>query len=168
MEIDINLTKEDWVKYNQYLSKRFKSIVNKNTFFKDMVPWFFWGLIATSAMNFLDEEIHWPTCILTTMIFVLIGLCATRKSKKAQDLMMPSSDGVFIGSHHFKFDELGIHSSGTKYNSNMQWSAVKNIEFSDDYILIFIDTVQAYIIPTNQIESITELKDILTKYSKLT
>ena len=157
MEIDIQLSKEDWLKFNQFVQKRtlkkLKGFVDG--IFGNLVIWLI--LIALFAVLFLTVKVwHWPTAISVATVFVaMIGLFLLN-IYRLQSSLMPSEHGSFIGKHHFVFDERGIHSEGKGYSGFHSWDVVQSIEHPSGMVILFLDTTFGYIFPEDQLENTAE------------
>ncbi len=153
MEIDIQLTKEDWIKFNKFVQKR--SLKNlkgfAGSFFGNMVIWLL--LIAIFVILFLTVKTwHWPTAIFVATVFiVMIGL-SLWNIYRMQSSLMPSENGSFIGKHHFVFDDNGIHSQGKGYKGYHSWEVVKSIERQSGIIIFFLDTAFGYVFPEDRLD----------------
>lgn len=98
------------------------------------------------------SDFHWPTAGIVTGILVCIAIMTFFKFKKYYRAYEPDVDGVFIGTHKYKFDEDGIHSYGKGYESRHSWDIVKTIKKEAGMIMLFIDTSAAFIIPEEKVE----------------
>lgn len=160
MEVEIQLTKEDWMKFNKFVQKRtlkkLKGFVDG--FFGNLLIWLI--LIVIFVILFLTVKVwHWPTAIFVTTVFIVMISLFLWNIYRLQSSLMPSEQGSFIGKHHFVFDEKGIHSEGKGYRGFHSWDVVKSIERHSGIIILFLDTAFGYIFPENQLENPAEFLD---------
>ena len=157
MEIDIQLRKEDWLKFNQFVQKRtlkkLKGFVDG--FFGNLVIWSV--LIMIFVILFSTVKVwHWPTAISVATVFTIIIGLFFWNIYRLQSSLMPSEQGSFIGKHHFVFDENGIHSEGKGYTGFHSWDVVQSIEYHSGVLILFLDTTFGYIFPEDQLDNPAE------------
>lgn len=160
MEIDIQLTKEDWMKFNKFVQKRtLKNLKGvAGGLFGNLVIWLV--LTVIFVILFLTVKVwHWPTAIFITTIFMVMMSLFLWNLYRMQSSLMPSEQGTFIGKHHFVFNENGIYSEGKGYKGYHSWDVIKSIESNSGLIILFLDTAYGYLFPENQLENAAEFLD---------
>ena len=151
MQIEIDLEKADWAKYQTYVEKRLPAqaslAVNKR--WRTILIWLL-TIMFLLALNFV-RHFDWPTALFVAAVFialfgvVLIQLASVRKAFE------PAADGVFCGHHKFTFTDEGIASSGRGYHGLHSWNLVKKVIRAEGMILIFLDTIFAYVLPESKL-----------------
>ena len=157
MELNLQLTQNDWVEFNKYLQRK-KNIELKgvvSSFGGNFILWLFLGLGFVFMFRMFDK-IHWPTATFVAIAYTLLIVQQIWNSTKLQKALMPSNEGTFVGKHHFTIDQTGIHSKGQGYKCFHEWSVVKSIERENGKIMIFIDTAHALLFPEEQLENVEE------------
>jgi len=128
-----------------------------------------WAIITIAILSIFNSsgEIHWPTALSITVLFVILFIALILNSKKLKKAFTPSNEGAFVGQHQILFSNEGIKSQGQGYISTREWNTVKSIELTDKMILIYLDTAYALILPLEKLESPDELYQFITaKYNK--
>jgi hypothetical protein len=153
MELTLQLDRDDWKKFQAYLQKEFQKGASA-------LPGSFWlNALLIGVMVFIllflfpqGEEFHWHTAGVVAAFFILTFILFLLNLTRMNKALEPSDQGIFIGEHHFKFDEDGIHSRGEGYEGRHAWSAVMNIERSDGMILVFMDSTYAFLFPEHKLQ----------------
>jgi hypothetical protein len=154
MEFTIQLDKDDWKKYQTYLQKEFQkgaSVLSGSFWLNALLI----GAMVVVIMFLLPqgEAFHWHTAGVVAIFFILTFILFLLNLMKMNKAFEPSDKGIFIGEHHFKFDEDGIHSRGKAYEGRHAWSSVMKVERSDGMILIFMDSAYAFLFPEHKLEN---------------
>ena len=157
MEIEIQLTKEDWMKFNKFVQKHRQKELKGfiGGFFSNLVIWLVLTVIFVSLFRTVSGW-HWPTAIFVMTIFIAIFGLFFWNMYRLQSSLMPSEQGTFIGKHHFMFDENGIHSEGKGYRGYHNWDVIVSVERSSGIIIFFLDTAYGFLFPENQLQNPTE------------
>ena len=157
MEVEIQLTKEDWIKFNKFVQRHRQK--ERKGFWGGFSGNFSVWLVLTVIFFILIHTVngwHWPTAIFVITVFVAIIGLFFWNLYRLQSALMPSEQGPFIGKHHFVFDENGIHSVGKGYRGYHNWDVIKSIERNSGIIIFFLDTAFGYLFPENQLEDPAE------------
>ena len=167
MNVSIKLEKDDWLRFQKYLEKdiqkKNKSWVNGILF--SVILWFILAFIFMNVFN-AHVTFHWPTAGMATLfygVFMITNIFNLHKFKKA---CIPADSGVFLGEHRFILNNEGINSIGKGYEGKQSWSLVQRVERSDGMILIFMDTVYAYIFPETKLENPEEFYSYVASHAK--
>ncbi len=155
MEIQITLEEADWKNYLTCVRKEVlashKSWIN--SVWVDM--FIFWVMVTILIMLLLGpfRIIHVPTALTILLFFLLLFIFFLVKGDKAKTAFKPSKQGIFYGTHTFIFDDNGIVSKGDGYKSEYSWKIIQKITKSPSMILIYLDTVNTLIFPTEKLEN---------------
>lgn len=169
MEISIQLEAEDWRQFQKFLEKEIpKKVKHWSGGF-----WFnvaLWTLIALtfSFMFRSGEDFHWPTAGFVAVTFVVMFALFVYNLVQQGKAYAPAEDGVFVGEHHFVFDEKGIATKGEGYDARHSWSTVKRIERVNGMILIFLDTAYAFVLQESKLDNPEALYNYICEQYKLT
>lgn len=152
MKITIELSIEDWRKYHKYLSKRLSASVKtfSNSFLFNVILWMILVLIFMFVLRHF-EDFHVPTAGLVLGIISCLVIWVYFYNKKYIKAFEPKTNGSFLGTHNFEFDEWGIHSYGDNYDAKHSWNVVQEIQRDSGLIIIFVDTVMAFIFPEEKL-----------------
>jgi hypothetical protein len=167
MEIQIDLEKQDWVRYQAYVEKKLQS-ESKTVKGRRWITALTWVVTIAFmlALNFIDQ-FDWPTAAYVSLALlslcgvVVLHLAITRKT------IEPANDGVFCGRHTFTFTEEGIASRGHGYHGLHSWDLVKHVVRAQGLILIFLDSVYAYVLPESKLPNPDEVFDYVTRQHQL-
>jgi len=165
MELTIQLDRNDWKKYQTYLQKEFQkgaSVLPGNFWLNILL----WMMIAFLLLTFFPrlQDLHWPTAIVVSSFFLLTIILFLANMVRMNKAFEPSDNGIFIGEHHFKFDEEGIHSRGRGYEGRHDWSSVMKLERSEGMILIFMDSSYAFLFPELKLDNPDKVYDQICEY----
>jgi hypothetical protein len=152
VEIDIDLKKEDWSRFIKYIQKKkqrdVKGVVNG--FWKNMILWCILTIIFIALFKNVGK-LHYPTATFMFVLFAAIGGYYFLHMVQLQKTLAPSENGLFIGKHHFRFDQNGIISESRKAKSHYKWEAILSVVHENDMILLFVDTAYAIVFPEKQV-----------------
>jgi len=150
--------------YQSYVEKQATQIAShwSNSFWFNVACWFVIGLVY---VNVFKRFYHFnaPTAIFMASLFILIAaqfLAAMLRVKKAY---RPSEQGVFCGEHTFTLDDNGIGVTGNGYQSFHEWRLVKKLVRAEGVILIFFDSVYAYVFPEEKLDEPDNVYALLTE-----
>lgn len=152
MEIQIKLEKEDWKKFQSHiereLPKRCKTWLDG--LWGSLVTW----VVIALAFFFIFRQVDtfdWPTAATVGIFFILLTAFFFINVFRIRKAFEPAENGAFCGNHHFRFTDTGIESEGEGYKGFHSWETVKSVERTQGLILIYIDTVYAFIFPESKL-----------------
>ncbi len=163
MEIEIDLDKTDWAKYQAYVQKTLPAEA-KAGLSKRWTNILLWILTIgfLLALNLL-ERFDWPTAIFVSLVFISFFGILLFQLWTARNAFEPSADGVFCGRHTFTFTDEGIASRGRGYHGLHAWELVKRVVRAEGMILIFLDSIYAYVLPESKLPDPDEVFDFVTR-----
>ena len=170
MDIEIKLTRDHWNEFNRFVNKlRAKQInILFGSFWLNLIAWCVLVLIIMILYGLTKRRIDAPTAELLFFIFFILFMFFALVLYKHIKALAPSEKGLLLGTHYFIFDEKGIHSKGKGYESFHQWSTVIDIEVSKKLVILFLDTIYAFIIPIDQLDDhksfLDEIEILRNKY----
>lgn len=158
MKIAIKLEKEHWRAFNSYLCKKLAEN-NKTVFDNFLVNIIIWMVLGFSILFTLKMfgGIHWPTALLTSLVFVFIGLVLFYKNRAFQKAFEPMDNGSFCAEHSYQFLETGILTE----DGAIPWSKIILVERAQGMILLYLDTAFALIFPEDKLEHPDEFYDLV-------
>lgn len=161
MDVLIKLEVGDWLRFQSHIEKE----LAKNT--HSWITSFWFNLVLWTALAFIFMFVfqnagyfHWPTAGVVAIFFIIFITLFVLKLSIIRKASAPSDNGVFVGEHQFNFDADGIKTKGHGYEASHSWSIVKRIERTNGMILIYLDTVYAYVLPENKLSD----PDLLYNY----
>ena len=152
MEITIDLEQKDWGNYQSYIERALSpemNVLGKQWWVNVLI----WAALTVFFMFLLErmKTFDWPTAIFVATIFIIVAVLFVVQLVRARKAFLPAEDGVFCGRHTFVFSEQGIASRGHGYQGVHSWDLVRKIVRAQGMILIFLDTVYAYVLPESKL-----------------
>lgn len=156
MEINIDLTRDDYADYNKYYL--FKKRLKRQIYLVIIVAFVIPLLIKTGRP--FDLLNYLITVIFSGIIFGVLYFGAMSLTmiwiKK-----LPSDKGSILGNKKFTITDEGLLEE-TETNKNLQkWKGIKSIETNDNSVFIFVDNIAAYIIPKRFFKDETEQENFI-------
>ena len=149
MEIEIEITREDYKGFNEYIYK------NKKIFgrFRFAVPGFLILLIIVLNINRINDILYLVTQIVFILLVYFVLVLVSKQLRLRLIKKIPSEQGGILGKHTFRISDEGIWES-TEHNNNLtKWSGILSVETTNKFIFIFVDTHMAHIIPKRYFNS---------------
>ncbi|MGD2140892.1 MAG: YcxB family protein [Burkholderiales bacterium] len=167
MQIEIDLDQSDWTKYQTFVEKTLAA-ESGNVSSKRWMNILLWILtiVFLLALNFI-ERFDWPTAVYVSLVFISLFGALLFQLKDARKAFEPAVGGVFCGRHKLSFTEEGIVSSGRGYHGLHSWKLVKKIVRAEGMILIFLDTIFAYVLPESKLPNPDELYEYVTRQHRV-
>lgn len=157
MEISLQLEKADWQRFQRQTEKRLTKTKAPAWYHNFFISLLFWSTIGFLAMWLYPQigafQLHLPSALFISFFFILfisIFIFSLIKIKKAA---APSEQGIFIGHHTLFFGDDTIKSTGEHYESSIDWKAIIKIERSNGLIILYLDTLYAYIFPEEKLDN---------------
>jgi len=153
MDITITYEKEDWAKFQTILEKNIRQKI-KTRWDNFFISLFIWAVIGATSMFIFkrfSNEFHWPTAIYVAAFAIIFIGIFIQYLYRAKNAYAPSDSGCFIGTHTFTITETSITSKGLGYQSSHEWSLVHTIQRQDGFIILFVDTANAFIFPEHKL-----------------
>ena len=164
MEIDYNLTEEDYLSFNVFHAKSSKTVAKSLVLQRFLSPIIF--LIA----GFMFAWIGDGSLIVSLIIFSIMGILwivyypkyfyglITKNSRKM--LKEGKNDGL-LGDRCMILSDEGIVDSSSNGETKVKWAGIKKIEEDDNYFYIYNSAFTAYILPKQSLTNIVDARDYL-------
>ncbi len=162
IEFDITLSRDDWENFQRCMEKELpKRIRHWSDHF--LVTFFSWVIIAIIIMSLFQpgEEFHWPSAISVAIFFIAMIIYFLVYAMKFKKATLPSEKGIFVGTHHYRFDENGISTHGKGYRCQHSWDCIHRIERNNGMIMVFLDNAYAYIFNESKLDNADEFYDYI-------
>lgn len=142
MEINIDLTREDYADFNKFwfikkgLKKRVYTVI----------------IAAFGLPLLVDNEIPFTvvtyliSVIVFGLIFGLIYLGGTAITIKRTS-KLPSGNGSILGKKKYTITEDGFIEESENSKNIQKWEGIKSVETNRNSVFLFVDNIAAYIIP---------------------
>ena len=151
MEINIDLTRDDYADFNKYwfLKKGLKKRI-----YLVIIVAFGLPLVINSGRPF-EIMTYLSTVVIAGLVFGLIYLggltLAMKRTKK-----LPSDNGSILGKKKFIITDEGLIEESESNKNLQKWKGIKSVESNDNSVFIFVDNIAAYIIPKRFFKDVTE------------
>ena len=168
MEFEIELSKRDWLIFQKYTGRKVCLKLKDVSFgfMKNLILWMSISIIFFTMFEFFGE-MHLPTFVASAIIFSAIAAFYLAQTFRVRSVMQPLENGETYAVHKYKMDNSGIHSYSKNIESLCRWDAVIDVDRANDQILLYIDTLQAYIFPESQLENADELFSFIQSHTKM-
>ena len=166
MNIDVNVTKEEFLTYSRYACSRLvspKSSNNKN-FLVNFIIWFCLAFGFFSLLNYFNIKLshfHRPSAILAAIPFLIFAFYFMRNVKKIEQGSIPNDNGLVVGKRRLEFGEEGIKDTCELGHFYYKWKAVQDIVSNNGSIYLFIDGLLAQIVPKSSFKDESEHNEFL-------
>lgn len=165
MKFNIEITKENFVSYNQYVTKKIRLKTEENSVVKLLggSVWVFVILFFFMVYKFYSESCGLKLKSLNLafltlgMIFIIYFYWYKYSSILFAENQV-SKNGTVLGDWEIEINEDGIHENTQKCSSFFKWECVISIESDKSNLYIFVDSMKAIILPKNQIPIDIELQ----------
>jgi len=163
MEINIELTRNDYADFNKYwfLKKGLKKRIYLVIIVAIGLP-----LIINSGRPF-EIVTYLITVVFAGLIFGLIYLggmtIAMKRTKK-----LPSDNGSILGKKRFLITDEGLIEESESYKNLQKWKGIKGVETNDNSVFIVVDNIAAYIIPKRFFKDTEELRNFINAIEEKT
>ncbi|AXI10808.1 hypothetical protein CUC15_18475 [Oceanobacillus zhaokaii] len=168
MEINYNLTEEDYLNFNLFHMKNSKSVMNSLKMQRFLTPIFF------ILISYLFSQLGDTPFLFAFIPFLIISIIwivfyprffyktVIRNVKK---MIREGRNGGLIGKHRMIITEDGITETTSTDETKVNWSGIQAFKEDNDYFYLYNSSVSAYILPKRELKNADEVKDYLKKYS---
>lgn len=165
MEINFEVTKEDYIKFNLYHFDNSSSYKKNTKLVRYGVPICF--LFINMMMQTSVEDIIIDTVISAAIWIAIFPKMNKFLTKKGIEKLIKEGDNTeLFGSKRIIIDEESITIFNKSSTERVLKSAIKDVKIYDDIIVIYTSSMTAYIVPTRYLEG--DLKaDFIKQVSKI-
>ncbi len=142
MEIEVEINRKDFVKFNQYYMKQRKSLIQKLYPLILVVLVILLNIKRISDISYVIGNIIFVLIIYYAVVLILKPLISLRIKH------MPSEKGGILGKHKFIISDDGLMETTEHSESITKWNGVHSVKTTKNYIYVFVDNCAAHIIPT--------------------
>lgn len=165
MEINFEVTKDDYIKFNLYHLKNSPSQKKNFYLLRYAVPVLFALPVYFIGTNlFKQPSIYW---IIIAILFAVIWMITYPKQYKAlvkkeiEKILNEGDNSEILGKKVMIIDEKCITVYNKSSSEKISKDAIKDVKIYDDMVLIYISGISAHIIPTRYLDK--ELKNNFIK-----
>lgn len=165
MEINFEVTKDDYIKFNVYHIKNSASQKKNFNLLKYIIPAIFSLLIYFIGTNlFKQPSIYWG---IAAILFFIVGIIIYPKlyessiKKQIEKSMSEGDNSEIFGKKKMIIDDETITIYNNSSFEKISKSVIKDIKTYDDIIALYTSSITAHIIPTRYLDE--DLKNDLVK-----
>jgi hypothetical protein len=171
MEIEYNLTEEDYLHFNLFHIKNSKTGKKSLLIQRLIGPVIF--IMAAFIFAEIDEELSFT---LLLSIFIILSILwylfypkyffgyVKRHTKK---LISEGTNNGLIGKHVMTLDESGVTDISTTSETKVNWSGIQELKEDKEYLFLYNSAVSACILPKRDLENPEDIKKfVLGKIEK--
>ena len=164
MEINYNLTEEDYLNFNMFHVKNSKTVIRTLNMQRFLTPILFivlsYVLSKIGNMSFLGLFIAFLIASILWIIFYprYFYSYVIRNTKKM--IKEGKNDGL-LGEHCMVLSEDGIIDSTSNGETKVTWLGIKTLSEDRQNIYLYNSSVSAYILPKRELDDVEEVKTYL-------
>jgi YcxB-like protein len=164
MEINYNLTEEDYLNFNMFHVKNSKVVKRTLNMQRFLTPIIFivasFVLSKVGSMSFLGVFITFLVVSILWIIFYprYFYSYVIRNTKKM--IKEGKNDGL-LGEHRMVLSEDGIIDSTSNSETKVTWLGIKTLSEDRQNIYLYNSSVSAYILPKRELDDVGEIKTYL-------
>lgn len=155
-ELEIKLSLDDWNAVKLFIQKRMQAEKRSDSFWNSVVRFGIFVAIMVVVLlfygSFFDEPFNWPSAIIGFVFMLLVGIEMIMSEQKKLKYLDPLEDGFILGKKKLTVDENQIVVAAEHFQSHIDWAAILEIAESDEHIYLFVDKVDALVIPKRQLD----------------
>lgn len=164
MQINYDLTKEDYIDFNMHHGLRSKT-VKKSIFLQQYIIPIVYLIVPFFLEDFKSPKFKY--CMGVFIVIAIMWIVFYKKylnsyMKKRIIKMMDEGDTLKnCGNKVMIISEEGIEDIGEHDQSKLKWDGVYKIEESDKHIFIYTNSMSAYVIPIRALDNKERFLDVL-------
>lgn len=140
MKIAIDITKEDFWKFNKFALLHLPK-------YKGMILSALIGIPIVSIAVFKILGWSWVSSMIGGLVIgLLCDLFFVYRLKRKIMSLVKYNDGI-TGERNIEIDESGLSEYSPKIRSRYEWSAMYQLNQDGEYLYLFINSLQAVIVP---------------------
>ena len=165
MEINFEVTKEDYIKFNLYHVENSPSQKRNFILLRYLVPVLFSIPIYFIGTNlFKQSSVYWA---IVAVLFSVIWIITYPKQyralvkKETEKLISEGDNSEIFGQKNMIIDDEAVIIHHKSSSERILKNAIKDVKVYDDIIIIYLSSITAIIIPTRYLD-----KDLVDNFIK--
>ena len=156
MKVSFELTRQDYIEYNVFHQQNSKVCRKSMQMIRFSKPIIF--LILAYPISRLSSLPFWWWATVLIIISVVMIIKYPKRynkiiAKKVGQMLDEGNNVGLLGNRTIEITETAIISEGQAEERKTKWEAVERIYETQDYLYVYIGSLQAHIIPTRAFES---------------
>ena len=158
MEITVDITREDFGKFNTYVMRNNKAIKRFNL----IIPIFLIVVFLLKNLKDITNITFVVMLIIAVFVIYYVVMFFLNPLMSFAYKFIPLKDGAMLGEHKFRIADEGFWEIKANNETLTKWEGVKSIVENEKYIYIFIDAHMAHVIPKRCFNSEQEYLHFMT------
>jgi hypothetical protein len=177
MNLNVTVTKEDFLLFNKVASKKIYSVRNLANRYHivNVIHWIFFGIGVASLLHFYEDFrcsdlLKLNLALIFLGIWVVFGLVKNNWLYKSYLDRMIDDDKTTIGNFTFTFNEEGVIEKSLFHQTTYYWDCISNIVLENNLLILFCEPGKGIMIPIKDIspEEKDELASVLLSHKNYT
>ena len=147
-ELEYTVTEDDLIRFSEFHSAH-SPFVRRRRALYIFVPSAILFFIALSSYFYAGDIIGFISFGSIGLIWIPWASWGVRRRLRrvVRKLYREGSNKALNGRHRLRLSDDGIHSSCPTDDSTIRWTGISKIEFTPDYLYIYMTAVSAVIVP---------------------
>ncbi|AFS78803.1 hypothetical protein Curi_c17960 [Gottschalkia acidurici 9a] len=166
MELNINITEDDYVNFNIINYRNSKELIKRSRLMR-FLPIIFFMILPLFLSNHIPLWYRYIWFIIASIFYVFYYPKSEERSirKLARKMISEDKKGSILGERKIIIDETGVKTINTNDESITRWNGIEKVLVDKNYILIYNSPVSAYILPIRELaEEKEEVLKLLNEY----
>jgi len=169
MKVSFDLTRQDYIEYNIFHHLNSKASRKSMQIIRFAIP-VIYLLLAYPISKVSEIPFWWWATILTiiSVVWVIKYPKSFKKTiaKRVGKMLDEGKNVGLLGNRTIEITDTAITSEGQAGEMKTNWEAVERICETEDYLFLYIASVQAYIIPKRAFENKEKEDDFIQTIKK--
>lgn len=160
-ELNYQMTKEDYIEFNEFHSKNSKTVMRSINFTRMLVPIliFFFLFISGNIKDLVMISIFSIYSVLWFIFSSKIILYSIRK--KVLKMVEEDNQGDLFTLKKITIDNSRIHWQSENSAGNYNWSTVVKVCETNKAVYIYVSSIQALVIPKRLSSQMIDMKELV-------
>lgn len=163
---EVAVTRQDFRTYSKFACSRLTAPENRGwkPLALNTTMWFVIAFVLVAVFRSTDFSLslfHWPTAVATAVPFVVLIIAFVANLRRLEKSSIPKENGLMLGKRTIEIDESGIKDSSALGTSAYKWQAVEEIVEHEGNVYLFLDAIQAQVIPASSFSNREEVEDFV-------
>lgn len=163
MEINYNLTEEDFINFNLYHIKNSKTAIRSLQLQRMIGPLIF--LISSYVFSKIGDVPFIGLFITFSIISILWFIFYPKYFynhiiRHVKKMIKEGKNDGLLGEHRMMISEEGIVDSTTNGETKVNWSGIKELKEDGNYLYLYNSSVSAYILPKRELRNVDDMRSL--------
>ncbi|MBT2701126.1 YcxB family protein [Bacillus sp. ISL-40] len=164
MEVNYNLTEEDYINFNMFHIKNSQSTMRSLKIQRFSIP------IIYIILSFVLSNIGDIPFLFLFIPFLIVSIIWVifypkyfykRVIHRIKKMINEGKNDGLIGEHNIIMTEEGIVDSTPTGETKVNWSGINNLKEDQEYLYVYNTSISAYILPKRDLKNVEQIRDYL-------